>query len=83
MNDDLKSTDVVQGKVGDCWYVSALSIIATNDEYIKGKSIDKCEKDPSLLTYGIHPLLFHSFVKYGLYVFKFFKKFKPVYVVVD
>jgi hypothetical protein len=27
--------------------------------------------------------LFHSFVKYGLYVFKFFKKFKPVYVVVD
>ena len=39
MTKDLRSTDVVQGKLGDCWFVSALSIIANNDEYIRGKSI--------------------------------------------
>ena len=31
MCEDLKSTDVIQGKLGNCWYVSALSIIANND----------------------------------------------------
>lgn len=29
------------------------------------------------------PPLFHYFTNYGMYVFKFFKKFKPVYVIVD
>jgi hypothetical protein len=31
MSKNLKSTDVVQGNLGDCWYVSALSIITSND----------------------------------------------------
>jgi hypothetical protein len=30
-NKDLKATDVVQGKLGNCWYVSALSTITLND----------------------------------------------------
>jgi hypothetical protein len=38
MTENLQSTDVVQGKLGNCWYVSALSIIANDDTYIKGKS---------------------------------------------
>lgn len=83
MKNDLKSTDIVQGNLGDCWYVSALSIITQNDEYIKGKSFEKLKRQPSMLTDGIHPPLFHLFRKYGLYVFKFFKKFKPVYVIID
>lgn len=39
MNKTLKATDVVQGKLGDCWYVSALSIITLDDLYVKGKPI--------------------------------------------
>lgn len=46
MKQNLKSTDVVQGRLGNCWYVSALSIITNNDELIKGKSIDKCSNNP-------------------------------------
>jgi hypothetical protein len=81
-NKELKSTDVVQGKLGDCWYISALSTITLQDEYIKGKPISRCQKF-SDLTEGIMPPLFRGFVKYGMYVFKFFKKFKPVYVIID
>lgn len=77
----------MQGKLGDCWLVSALSIITADDELVKGKTIDKNKKssDSNMtnLSYGIHPIMFHLFEKYGLYVFKFYKSFKPVYVVVD
>lgn len=30
MDKNLEANDVVQGKIGDCWFVSALSIIAAN-----------------------------------------------------
>lgn len=83
MSSNLSANDVIQGKLGDCWLVSSLSIIASNDEYIKGKSMKECQRNPEELTYGIHPTLFHCFEEYGLYVFKFFKKFKPIYIVVD
>lgn len=33
--------------------------------------------------YGVNPYLFKFFTKFGLYVFKYYKKFKPVYVIVD
>lgn len=33
--------------------------------------------------YGVNPLLFKFFIKYGIYVFKYFKKFQPIYVIVD
>jgi hypothetical protein len=73
---------VVQGKLGNCWYVSALSTITLNDKYIKGTKLKDCKKF-SDLTSGIMPPLFRGFAKYGMYVFKFFKKFKPVYVIID
>lgn len=83
-SDNLVANDIIQGKLGDCWYVSALSIITSNDELVKGKSIKEAKVDPqTALTFGIHPLLFHCFRQYGIYVFKFFKSFKPVYVLVD
>ena len=32
---------------------------------------------------GIYPKIFHDLHKYGVYVFRFFKNFKWVYVVID
>lgn len=82
-SEDLVANDIVQGKIGDCWFVSALSIITSNDEYVKGKSIKECKSSPEYLTYGVHPAMFHIFRDWGIYVFKFFKSFQPVYVIVD
>jgi hypothetical protein len=31
MDKVLEANDVVQGKIGDCWFVSALSIITANE----------------------------------------------------
>ena len=42
-----------------------------------------CKKDQNCATYGVNPYLFKFFLQYGMYVFKFYKKFQPVYVVVD
>lgn len=83
MEKTLEANDVVQGKLGDCWFVSSLSIIANNEEYIRGASLDKCRKRQDCATLGVNPYLFKFFLKFGLYVFKYFKKFQPVYVVVD
>lgn len=38
MKENLVANDVKQGTLGDCWFVSALSIIANNDQFIKGKT---------------------------------------------
>lgn len=73
----------MQGRLGDCWFVSSLSIVASKDEYITGKAISECTTAPENLIYGVHPVLFQCFDNFGLYVFKFFKSFKPIYVVVD
>ena len=83
MEGPLNANHVMQGNIGDCWYISSLSIIATKEEYIKGMPIEKCKKDQDCSTYGVNPFLFKFFLQYGMYVFKFFKKFEPVYVVVD
>lgn len=32
-----QSSDVKQGMLGDCWLISALSLIASEDDYIRGK----------------------------------------------
>jgi len=37
MKDDLKANDVVQGALGNCWFIGALSVIATRDELLMGK----------------------------------------------
>ena len=31
----------------------------------------------------MNPFLFKFFSKYGIYVFKYYKKFKPIYVLID
>ena len=62
------SLDVMQGNLGDCWFISALVLIAIRDD-IFGNLI--CEDR------------FPEFEKYGLYVFRMFRNCKVHYVVVD
>ncbi len=35
------------------------------------------------MTMGVYPMIFHFLAKYGIYVFKFFKNFEWVYVMID
>ena len=36
LDDGADTNDVIQGAIGDCWFIGALSVLATNDEYIRG-----------------------------------------------
>jgi hypothetical protein len=85
MPTDLKSGDVIQGTIGDCWFISSMSIIAQDDKYLRGqnlKDIPTANLSRDIAS-GIHPPIFEGFRKFGIYVFKYFKNYKPIYVVVD
>jgi calpain len=90
MSGGAQANDVIQGYLGDCWFIGALSIIATNDEYlyndinineIKNKSIS--DELAHKLTKGVYPKIFHFLEKFGMYVFRFFKNYQWVYVIID
>ena len=89
-SDGVESNDVIQGCLGDCWFISALSVLATkdfllrgefNEEILEDKIIDSEEK--TMLSTGVYPPIFHSFRKKGIFCFRFFKNFKWRYVLVD
>ena len=88
--DGTESNDVMQGALGDCWFISALSVIATKDYLLRGEfnksilddgKID--EEEIKMMSEGIYPPIFHSFSTKGIYCFRFFKNFKWRYVIVD
>ena len=33
---DASAQDVIQGAIGDCWFIGALSVLATRDELLRG-----------------------------------------------
>jgi calpain, invertebrate len=88
---DASSNDVRQGAIGDCWFIGALSVLATRDELIvgagsspmvkKGMMIDK--QIASYFSMGVFPPLFHKYATRGIYVMRFFKEFKWRYVIID
>lgn len=36
VTNDASANEVLQGKLGDCWFISALSVLASKDELIRG-----------------------------------------------
>lgn len=91
VDDGVASDDCLQGNLGDCWLISAMSVLATRDELLTGGRqgmeydnnmiVDK--EIASILSKGVYPPIFHKFRKIGLYVIRIFKNFTWIYVIVD
>ena len=88
--DGTESNDVVQGSLGDCWFISALSVMATKDYLLRGEFsphiLDDGEIDDEenvMLSSGVYPPIFHAFRKKGIFCFRFFKNFGWKYVIID
>lgn len=81
VDDGVGCDDCVQGTLGDCWLISAMSVLATRDELLIGGRRGM-ELDPdmlvgpeiaSLLSKGVYPPIFHRYRDIGLYVIRIFK----------
>lgn len=91
VDDGAGTDDCIQGQLGDCWLISAMSVLVTRDELLMGGKkgitlssdmiVDKdiCDK----VSKGVYPPIFHKFRNVGLYVLRFFKNFKWLYVIID
>ena len=79
---------IEQGEIGDSWFLNSLLLLSSHKEFIFGEE--------NQIFSGIYPQIFH-FLRYwgncfliqffkkiiGIYVFRFFKDFKWVYVIID
>lgn len=83
VDDGAASNDCVQGNLGDCWLISAMSVLVTRDELlVGGRSGMELDKDmivdkeiASILSKGVYPPIFHRFRSKGLFVIRIFKNF--------
>jgi len=67
-----------------------LSVLATNDAYIRGSFDPEKNTDGEIsnleaagMTCGVYPPMFHYLRKHGMYVFRFFKNYSWIYVIID
>ena len=86
----ISSNDVVQGALGDCWFIGALSTLATRDKLLCGSirrltsgDLIKTKLDVVGLGKGVYPPIFHPFAQKGLYCLKFFVNSGWRYVIID
>lgn len=83
------SSDVLQGSLGDCWFVGALSVMALRDDLLYG-NVSKLE-NPDQITpenckyvcKGVYPPIFHSLAKKNMYVLRFFINSAWRWVIID
>ena len=87
--DHISSNDVIQGSLANCWFIGALSVLATRDELVRGSiqelSVSK-QIDQSTawgVFKGVYPPIFHPFGQKGLFVVRLFKDFAWRYVIID
>jgi Ca2+-binding EF-hand superfamily protein len=84
-----ESGDVIQGSLGDCWFIGALSVMALRDDLLYGNMEDV--NDPSEITIqnakfmnkGVYSGIFHNLKDVGMFVFKFFINSAWRWVIVD
>jgi hypothetical protein len=85
---------VKQGKMGNCWFIGALSVLATRDDLLRGEiaDIDMSRKNKDFkadakiaddFSNGVYPPLFHMYRQKRIYVMKFFRDFSWKYVIID
>lgn len=72
------SGDVIQGSLGDCWFIGALSVMALRDDLLYG-NIENLNSPEEItiengknIRKGVYSALFHGLGKLGMFVFKFF-----------
>ena len=70
--DGAESNDCIQGKVGNCWFIGALSVLATRDDLLK-----------KVLWGSSDPKIISKFLKHGFWICKFFKGKEWHYVIID
>ena len=83
IKNDASANEIKQGKVGNCWLISALSVLAGHDELIMGsadtldmENIDILDKKSALsCSNGVFPPIFHKFRLKGIFVLRFYKDF--------
>ena len=94
-SEGLNAGDVSQGALGDCWFISALSSLAANNEnYIMSNMnplvLEKLDMSLPLthemwehLDESIFPPIFHYYATKGMYVMRFMKDYEWHYVIMD
>lgn len=91
----MNARDIKQGELGDCWFMTALSLLGGRRpvEIMGNMDPELLEKldDGGQITngmyeqleHGIFPCLFHIYVTKGIYIFRFFKDYQKRYVIID
>ena len=85
-----ESGDVLQGQIGDCWLIGAMSVLATHDVYLCGNFdptpeavLDIDDDEAKGMTTGLYCPIFHYLQEHGMYVIRFFKDYQWRYVIID
>ena len=74
-SDGIESNDIIQGFLGNYWFISALSVLATKDHLLRGEFNEEMLRDKNLdseeyamLSTGVYPPIFYSFRKKAFFV---------------